>query len=759
MAKVTRKNLPRGVVLTVDHAFDPIELMEGNLEQVALDADQMEAPYSTFRVSLNTPWLDSKYFFDNATTDGDTISETATSCNAPYYIPFCLPPLQDDWPSTDSARISPGQSIPVLDEISFSFDQADEPAIIMSQWFGKKTATTKVTSAATTAPAGPATYGGYQLKSSGEETPNDWCPNPYEGKKSYDRTDAYDFRLVIYEKEQFAWNDLGTNTMTPMEMSRKLKEVVSISYPATNFIGTIAKFNPDTVTGINRQFSPFKTYVAALFAPNLHDFDANRRQHAALVNVWIGLKFKAKRVQRDIGSAASAPPVVQNIPTQANYSGRLAESITITKPAAGDLVSADVLPSGISANLQKIYQVFHDKIRGGYSTQSMTYPEEQIAQDAGYDVIAVPLGQGFPFNRMGARDDYPVAPYTYNSGTNFQSTALPPVAAGYAANGEKAYLDRRIIPIVEPFTLHHVIFGMNHTSDRVPVSWNHINDGSVTDVPNWLNATQPAGQQSPGVGALIILGGGGTAYAAGPTAQTTSAVTGTGSGLTVVITSVAAGSVTGVEIAFPGYGYQVGDQVDISTGGAGNCRLQIAAINTRSVDYTVGVGMVSGPGGDDIEYQQLAYRQITNAGITPASATVPKDFFIDGVNMDLPALQSATDTAEYKLVNVPLVGAGGKGYTAGGTPVFIGQSNTYREQRKGVSDLPGTAVYDDAFGGQPGTERYLEVRLEVDPQHAVHKVDPTTPADVEFGGNYNQQDIFIGYGGCWVYLIGKKHLT
>ena len=218
-----------------------------------------------------------------------------------------------------------------------------------------------------------------------------------------------------------------------------------------------------------------------------------------------------------------------------------------------------------------------------------------------------------------------------------------------------------------------------------------------------------------------------------------------------------AGGITGYAVAFPGYGYVNGDTVTVD-GGAPLAQATVT-VNARSAIYSVGVGMVSGPGGDDTEYQQLAYRQITNGGISPASATVPKDFFIDGVNMDLPALQSATDTAEYKLVNVPLVGAGGKGYTAGGTPVFIGQSNTYREQRKGVSDVPGLPVYSDAFDGKPGMERYLEVRLEVDPEYPVHKVDPTTPADVEFGGNYNQQDIFIGYGGCWVYLIGKKHLT
>jgi hypothetical protein len=24
--------------------------------------------------------------------------------------------------------------------------------------------------------------------------------------------------------------------------------------------------------------------------------------------------------------------------------------------------------------------------------------------------------------------------------------------------------------------------------------------------------------------------------------------------------------------------------------------------------------------------------------------------------------------------------------------------------------------------------------------------------------NYGNADIFLGYGGCWVYIIGKKHL-
>jgi hypothetical protein len=109
------------------------------------------------------------------------------------------------------------------------------------------------------------------------------------------------------------------------------------------------------------------------------------------------------------------------------------------------------------------------------------------------------------------------------------------------------------------------------------------------------------------------------------------------------------------------------------------------------------------------------------------------------------------------LITVPLVGAGGKGYTTNGPPAFVGNSITYSQGRDGISDTPGVDTYADAFNGKPGIERYLEVRLKVDPLYDVHAVD--SPTSVFFGGNYKQSDIFIGYGGCWVYLIGKKHLT
>ena len=65
MAKVTRKKLPRGVELTVDHVFKPMQDMRTEVTTSNIDTDQRKKKYGTFRVSFNIPWVDSKYFFDN----------------------------------------------------------------------------------------------------------------------------------------------------------------------------------------------------------------------------------------------------------------------------------------------------------------------------------------------------------------------------------------------------------------------------------------------------------------------------------------------------------------------------------------------------------------------------------------------------------------------------------------------------------------------------------------------------------------------
>tara|TARA_R110002110_G_scaffold86265_3_gene225175 strand:- start:640 stop:822 length:183 start_codon:yes stop_codon:yes gene_type:complete len=58
-----------------------------------------------------------------------------------------------------------------------------------------------------------------------------------------------------------------------------------------------------------------------------------------------------------------------------------------------------------------------------------------------------------------------------------------------------------------------------------------------------------------------------------------------------------------------------------------------------------------------------------------------------------------------------------------------------------------------------GCEQFLEVRLSVAPSNQVNVLaGPAGPTQVQPTSDYLRSDIFLGYGGCWVYIIGKKHL-
>lgn len=724
MAKVTRKKMGRGVELTVDQVFDPIKEMRDEIGNI--EAEQMQARYATFRLNFNIPWLGSKYFYDNRTIgttaemtsagtgytdpageyyavsttggagsgllvdivigaggtitqvsindpgtgyqDGDeveieqpngvalatmaklrlTVGEDAY--DGPFYIPFCLPPLQEDIESSVPIAAREGAPFPILDEVSFSLDQSDEPAMILGQWYGRDK---------------------YQY------TPaRRWMPNPYAGKKTYERTDAYDFTLSIYEKEQFYFHG-GVKDADALGVGG---EAVSLSYPSSAFIGRTTRFNPIAVGEINRQFDPFKTYCLAIFAPNLHDKTlANARGHCVANNVWVSLKFKMPLTSRD-EATAGAQYLVQNVPL--HYGQRTAPSVTIDEPtgAGPHAVIADGTSKGISSNLQLIDQQFSDKLRGGYGEFAQKYPNQNIKDDAAYEVMAVPMGAGFTHNRMSARDDYVLAPYV--SGASFTQ-------AGTGFNPEHAYVDRRIIPIDGDMTIHHVIVALNWSSDKIQ------------------NAYDPA----------------------------------------------TTGAITYRSVSVPG----------------------ALAARSQAV-YKVGVGMLAGPRADDFEYQQIAYSEFTPSSTMLAG---PANGIIDFIKMGLPSantLNADESPAEWALISVPVRNQAalaapkpvqnGSGYwgfettptwLAGqqGRPYFVGEGNTYTHDRTSVGTAAGGAAQSNPLIDSEGCEQFLEVRLSVDPSDSVYTSHSSPPT---WEANYGEGDIFLGYGGCWVYIIGKKHL-
>ena len=694
MAKVTRKGIPRGVELTAERVTDPLSAMATEIGNANIEAEQIDGKYTTFRLNFTVPWLDNKYFFDNADIDEeDPIAADAADCNAPYYIPFCLPPLQGDF-DEGSPAVKFGQPVPILDEIGLSFDQTDEAATLVSQWYGKRTG---VLTSATTPALESGARNGYQhqfndtaLVPSVETSPEfyAWCP--HTGKKSYERLDAYDFRIDIYEKPQAYWSPGDVWS----DLAKERNQVASAVFPATNYAGVSRRLNPVAFSGLNKQLSPYKTYILAFYAPRLHDSDTARRMHALVPSLNISLRFLMRPYSRDANPGSTD---IQNIPT-VHQGAKTGPTVTIGVPGATDAIKADET-DGISDNIQAVDQKFTDKLRGGYQDFSMAYPTEELKDDAGYEVLTVPMGQGFVFNRMSVRDDLPWAPYSQT-----MSIATPKTVADYPAL-ETAYMDRRLIPLPHSMTIHHVLFVLNYTSDRL-------------QHPAFSVATEAA---APGATPLI-----------GPTQY--------------------------INATLPG---------------------------ASKLSYEVGVGIVTGVPGDDFDYQQVAYLQ-RNSNTTAGAFGVSDAQIVDSINLDLPgcgftsAASASTTKAEFEqqILSVPLVdGPGlsaGKGYysndtvtvpaigTRGdqGPPFFVGEGNTYTQARSNVGDYPAPGA-----AGAPnteGAEQYLEVRLSVVPTAGNPVMTPMTVGTADFltynTTSHGWGDIALGYGGCWVYIIGKKHL-
>jgi hypothetical protein len=459
-------------------------------------------------------------------------------------------------------------------------------------------------------------------------------------------------------------------------------------------------------SGLNKQLSPYKTYILAFYAPNLHDIDVARRMHALVPSLNISLRFLMRPYSRDANPGGTD---IQNMPT-VHAGAKTGPTVTVTPPVAGDNITADSDAKGVSTNIQAIDQKLRDKLRGGYQDFSMTYPTEELKEDAGYEVITVPMGQGFVFNRMSIRDDYPWAPYVQQMNTiaglgNKDITDYP--NAGPVGQ-ENAYIDRRLIPIPHSMTVHHVLFVMNYTSDR-------------PQHPAWTSgvAAHLGGAQVPEIG---------------PTQY--------------------------INATLPGDG---------------------------KMSYEVGVGLVTGVPGDNFDYQQVAYMQRNSSSSAGASGTTDAQI-VDSINLDLPGCgftsSASPSTAkaqfEQQILSVPLVSgvgmAAGSGYysnavvptpiagTRGiqGAPFFAGEGNTYTAARSNVGSTGGGAAGAPATAG---AEQYLEVRLGVRTTAAAPANNVLVPVTV--GGtdhltynttDYGWGDIALGYGGCWVYIIGKKHL-
>lgn len=394
MAKITRTKLSRGTKLTPEHTHGLLESAATQINSASIDVQQLEASNSCFRINWYFPNLSTDFPFGNHTFGG--LARRQKFC-----IPFTLPPTQDYFDADASGiKLTRDQPSLVLEEVSFSFDQRGEGAAIV-----------------------------------GHHNPDNTV-NADAGKLDFEEIRAYDMDISLVEKDQLFFNTSQVD-YTPS------KVIFSAPITSLSFAGNDLRFNPFTVTEINASISPFKTYSFVLSAPSL-DVDATlspakTRPHS-IVSAHISLKVRSLLLPRDVYSSGEP---VQNIPSKdSNLAVRspsaIGQAVAITSPAAGANIVADSSAAGVSRNIEHITSEFRHKLSGGVDEFCETAARQLLKNDAGYEVVAIPL---------------------------LNNRAMGGVSSAYAASEPwgttSAVWDRSVVPLNYPIVIHSVILAWN----------------------------------------------------------------------------------------------------------------------------------------------------------------------------------------------------------------------------------------------------------------------------------------------------------
>lgn len=237
-------------------------------------------------------------------------------------------------------------------------------------------------------------------------------------------------------------------------------EVFSMSIPEIALLNPYARLNPHVQSGISIPFSHENSYLLQI----------NPNDVQSTVSLFVTLKFKSKLRTRELAGAGS---------NQTPFSGRNFSAQAPVVPAANTTIEADT-NDGVNTGFKLIDAFIDRKLHGGYNKWGMTSAQEGLSADASYEVITVPMFGGWPHVDGGPR-------VTRGIGGELPFDKMPWVDI---AGLKYTTIDRAIIPINYPLSVHHVIVAMNYTAP----------DGSNTARPTHANA--PSLKHEVGVGIM-----------------------------------------------------------------------------------------------------------------------------------------------------------------------------------------------------------------------------------------------------------------
>jgi hypothetical protein len=428
MAKITRPKLSKGTKLGVQHWNQPMAAVAGLLNNATIDSENLELNNTNFSITYNWPRLPS-YAFEYQ-TDGEDPSQLVT--------PFILPPLQDSW---SSGLVGDETPMPILRSMSISFDTGMGPNGVNDAWDGNIDATDK----------------------SAQYTDAD--------------ADIYNVNVEIRAKQQSV--KYGSNADVVYNVPKETIFKTQIS--SLLFSGESQRFNPLFIDGIDVVLSPFKTYVLYINFPDINTgktTSATRRQFA-VSSLTTKLNFEGPVLARDQYDSVENP--IQNIPTFAD-GGFAGSSITLDTAVSPSFITARTGVSGngrIQRNAETIDSVLQFGTLAGRDIKGGQPVTESLSVAAGYSVIAVPMFGGWGDIRS---EDINTIGLPYG----------PIIDSAEAAPWSGGLVDRRIIPIVQPFVIHNIFAVHSYYSHAVAASLYPDYDETPRNGGAWSASSVPS---------------------------------------------------------------------------------------------------------------------------------------------------------------------------------------------------------------------------------------------------------------------------
>ena len=250
-----------------------------------------------------------------------------------------------------------------------------------------------------------------------------------------DKANKPAYRLAIMEKK------IDKNKNNPID-----NELYSIDVPAVALTNPYERFNPLSQSDLSIQFRPDRTYMARIFTEAPGPNSLGTAWSGQMTSLFVTLKFSTELVSRDLHTAS------QNATTKISQTSH---PLSTPVPAKNTPIEADSA-SGVNTAFKAVDQITDAGLVGGITRAGdIQGPRENLQQDAAYDVIAVPIFPGWGSVRGGAVTDHLACQ---------EPQDMPWSASGA---GNFVTMDRAIIPLQHPVSIHHVILGVNYKAPPI----------------------------------------------------------------------------------------------------------------------------------------------------------------------------------------------------------------------------------------------------------------------------------------------------